>query len=538
MLNINNAPSLDDISAILSLPSTPLPQASAVNSVPIRNQTIISVERKVVEQTVATGKRSLQDPLQIQPKSARAMSNADLANVLIRSITNERPPYALDVTSMLTIFKHSGTYTGQDTRLHATLYFIHDMLQICSTDREAALRQWGQPSRPQITKLYLQYLAQYFPTIRSGCNGKTLSTIIGHLGTIIWPKTTKQQVKPKWRRFLGIRLKTSMTQSNEESSTLHISTSTVMEPTNVTNLFQTPLGSSLSNQLHMKSTAPRVNKTGTFTPYYDILQNDEIYAVRIIVPLMKDRTAQNLDIIVKPGLRKCLIKGSYIPSTLIGNESAKLLRLKQPLLPVIYSPTSTSGQFDLDIALPDDIRDDKHGVHVIHDCWGILISFPRRKIVHDAHINLVSCFGTAHVTAPRTPLNSTTAIQLQIPARSSPNSPPLLDDVKGVAPGDIQDPSDPRQLIGRKVIISGERWGDQWKGRQYTGFIFEYSDSDGYIIFKAQFDDCEESFDITDLLSHDLITQLEFDQLKRTCLTSEQQHQYDDAQLITPQLAI
>ena len=72
-------------------------------------------------------------------------------------------------------------------------------------------------------------------------------------------------------------------------------------------------------------------------------------------------------------------------------------------------------------------------------------------------------------------------------------------------------------------MISGERWGQQWKGRQYTGFIYAHEDTDGYGTFKAKFDDCEEQFDITDLLSHNLISKFEFDHLKFTCLTPEQQ---------------
>ena len=516
-------PSLDNLLAILGQPPPlPGPSPSAV-----RTPTATTMEINI-------NKRGLTEPLQVQAKSARGMTSDELASVLLRSAVQEKSPYVWSVEVMRYKFKEA-KYTGDQTKLIATLHFFQDVLDICPTDRPAALLQWGQPLQAIISRVFDAYCTRYASekAVNIHASGQTLGAVFRRFAQIIWPKSTAKKVAHKWRCFYGIRIKESATsmipQPNPSDHTaLTITNTTVQTPPNVTNLFYTPTGGSLSN--HPYHSRQPHNQPGVFVPYYDILHNDDLYTVRVILPLMKENTAQNLDITVQPGRRKCIVKGSYIPSTLVGNESAKLLHLKQPLLPIIYSGPNTNGQFQLNIALPDDIRDDKQGIHVIHDCWGVLISLPRRKIVRDAQINLVSCFGSARVVAPRTPQTPQTSIQLHVSARSP--SPPMSltpDNKDAAADQHMDNPIDiqPELLIGRKIVISGERWGDQWKGKSYTGFIFKFDTTNGYVIFKAKFDDCEEDFDITDLLSHDLVSQDEFNLLKTTCLNEEQQSKWD-----------
>jgi len=243
-----------------------------------------------------------------------------------------------------------------------------------------------------------------------------------------------------------------------------------------------------------------------FTPYYDILQNDTIYAVRIILPLMKPDTTKLLQIVPTLHHHKINISGSYIPSTLVGTECAKLLNLRQPFLPVIYAPSSKSGQFNLNISLPHDIRTDQKDLHIVHTSWGILISFPRMKKCHDQIISLTSCFGTAHLrptvtVTPRAPTADTEDVSAE---PSEPSEP--------------SDPSDPASLLGMEIELPGKKWGSMYKGRTYPGVISRFTRTEGYVIWFGEFDDCQESFDITDLLDYKLVSQEQHDLLRDSCL--------------------
>ena len=389
------SPSLNEFNATLAITNTPPTQPARMGSNDLMQPMRTTIE---IEAKLSNAKRPLNDPLQTQPKSARAMNHRQLANILIRSAVQENPPLILNIERYRALIKQSGKYTGQNDGLNAALHFMKDTLDICPTDSKAAILRWGQPAQPVVSKIFSAYIAAHFPDVK--VNGKTLGTVFRHLAKVIWPRFSagENKTKAKWRCLYGIRLRAIKEEesiSNVDTTALQITNRTFAQPEHITNLFQTPTGGTQSNQpLYRIRSTPAMRQAsegpaGTCVPAYDILHNDGLYIVRVFLPLMKDRTAQNLQITVQPNRRKCLIKGSYIPSTLIGNESAKLLRLKQPLLPIVYSEHRTTGQFELDIALPDDIRDDKQGVNVIHDCWGILISFPRRKIAHDAQINLV-----------------------------------------------------------------------------------------------------------------------------------------------------
>ena len=261
------------------------------------------------------------------------------------------------------------------------------------------------------------------------------------------------------------------------------------------------------------STKKKHQRSAMFTPYYDILQNDTIYAVRIVLPLMKPDTTKRLAIVPMLNHHKINISGSYIPSTLVGTECAKLLSLRQPLLPVIYAPSSKSGQFNLNIALPQDIRSDSKDMNIVHDSWGILISFPRIKKCHDQMISLTSCFGTANLKPTEfsltSPTDTATTPSLTADQKDTSTEPPARDHV---------DASDPASILGLEIQLPGEKWGELYKGRLFQGVLTSFTEKDGYVVWFAKFDDCEEKFNITDLLDYKLVSQDQYDQLIDRCL--------------------
>ena len=158
-------------------------------------------------------------------------------------------------------------------------------------------------------------------------------------------------------------------------------------PTNITGRMFNPPASNRLFHMGPKMILPvRDTPRTKFVPYYDILQNDCLYVIRCILPLMKEETAQELTIKVNLRHSKCKISGNYVPSTLIGKESNRQIKMRQPLLPIVCSDMTTTGYFELDISIPADIRDDMSKVKLIHDCWGFCISIPRRKITHGTQV--------------------------------------------------------------------------------------------------------------------------------------------------------
>jgi hypothetical protein len=261
-------------------------------------------------------------------------------------------------------------------------------------------------------------------------------------------------------------------------------------------------------------------QSGIFVPYFDILSNDTIYTVRIIMPLMTETAVQQMDMSMELGHRKLTISGNYIPSTLIGQDPAKRIKLRQPLLPIIYSAPKTSGKFDLEISLPDDVHDMKEKIQVLHTAWGILVVLPRRKIVQESDIDLVSCFGQ---TSFKPAISTSTTDLKQVPTVSSPTQDK---DQDRDAPEDLDSEEEasalePDFLIGRAVTMPGIKWGKRYAGHDYEGIIRSFQESQkfpGYMIFNATFDNCPETFDIDDLLEMNNIDQALYDRLEAACM--------------------
>ena len=464
---------------------------------------------------LTTPKRPLGDVTNMprQFKSARAMNKDELTKVLIHSNqhaeTNTQAPLTWNWHATKSAL--AMVYTSKSGRIDQVLqYFQHD-LEFCPIDSITRLQEWGQLPRKYMAERLKTFIDQQprdmenIETTGTGWNA-TMNCILSHLYCIFWPKSSQKiswKKATKHRCVIGIRYKYQPNMKTEQSP-LHISSATDWETMNAPNIKYEQGTQSLPRSKNQ-------TLSGIFTPYYDILQNDTVYVVRTILPLMSSSTANSLSISANLGHRTCTVKGSYIPSTLIGTEPAKSVRLKQPLLAVHYSPRTTTGAFQLDIALPSDIRDEEDQIKVIHDCWGILLCFPRRKITHDANIQLASCFGLTRLGASNPPQTPSPQISLVVPPRTPQTPPPPVVDTTSI------DVSDAEILMGKVIHLPGHRWGNRYKGKTYEGVIDKHYKQDGYVLWEAFFNDCRETFYLEELLEFALISQEQFDQLKGTC---------------------
>ena len=277
----------------------------------------------------------------------------------------------------------------------------------------------------------------------------------------------------------------------------------------------------------------RDNRRTNFTPYYDILKNDGVYILRCILPLMKEDCAQGLTIKINLRHSKCHISGNYVPSTLIGKESNRQIQLRQPLLPMICSDMTTTGYFELDISIPSDIRDDLSKVKLIHDCWGICMSFPRRKILHDTQVALTSCFGTTPSLSQSksTTMEQPTLSMMTVPRRitqSTPRGngasnigsarpvPPNSEDPHdGQDNGPAQDLTDPNGWMGKEVMADGIVFGAAYAKHSYPGVVVKCTDlledpSKGYFEWQIEFEDMTIKFELDDLRKASIVTKEEY----------------------------
>ena len=469
-----------------------------------------------------------------QPVSITTMNRQDLRSTISNASKQDYEViHDLDTKNWKSKLKLDGYTAKSNEVLDLIINFIKETLDVCGTDKAHVIQQWSMPS-PNISSILSAYVANQSTQGQLPKKwGKSFTAVFNKLRKIIWPKTYKNDRVPeqltKKRTIFGIRPKVSMeatnaplthitlqntpqdTKSNNTPNRTHIpnmtgSTNNESTPSQSNNTFTTP------------SPSTRKRKFSTmFEPYYDILNNDTVYVVRIFLPLMKPKTARNLNITMNPLLRQLSISGTYFPSHLIGVECAKHIKLKQPLRSTIYAPKNTNGQFSIAITLPSDIKDTSSTIQSTHDCWGITFVFPRRKIAKDAKVQLVSCFGSTNIRTPRstaspsspsTPTTTNQSINVTMRQRTSPTqSPPST----GAIPDD-----DPKSLIGKSVQIDGKCWGDAWAGQIYDGTIYDCyrSDTDNYTYWKIQYDDVTEDYWLDELREHNMISQNEYEKLK------------------------
>ena len=491
--------------------------------------------------------------------SCRSTTPDQIRNIIQESTTAVSFPIqhgaiTWQITAMTKAIKDQG-YTAKTRDITSLiLKFFHEHCSFCATDTPKALKEWGQPHATSISNHMDYYADQQIQACkRPKLWGKCVNAIFHKMAVCLWPNTHKRskpkmllkdrclygfkitQHLPVWRtnhktQKGGPRFKTPsphLEHSSSETSPQSEHSSSDTSPEMST--FSTPRSLGFPTPKTRKRTSTdtawtpngqlTARRRTNFTPYYDILHNDAIYVVRIFLPLMEPTTVEGLTMNINLGHRKLSIGGSYFPSNLIGIESARKADLRQPLLPIIYSARIHNGQFQLDIALPSDIKDNESAIQTTHDCWGLLVTLPRRKITHEAEIQLTTCFGSAKVTTGTRQSNTTLDIPPRTPRAPSLEPEPELDPNTPTTPPPAIAQSDPKSLLGLVLTISGDKWGDQWKGRQYKGTItrFYRSKKDQHIFFIAQFEDVSEKLWLNELLSGKHISQEHYDLLKPTC---------------------
>ena len=426
-------------------------------------------------------------------------------------------------------------------------------LEFCSEDKVKSLQRFGEPLNKDMAEAFTQYLEGEGHLTSSDLYdkkwGKPFATIFKHVAKCIWPNAHKRTVFKdiaKDRHLYGIRMKAGVQQRRCHTATI----SPDKTPTKCTkhntddqrDPFATPSPSSSEHSqipricskrrepdtTHRNRMSIKRRKHGGFTPHYDILHNDHKYVVRVFLPLMKERTAQLLEVKVNLALRTLKIVGNYFPGHLVGKKASQEIKLQQPLIPIIYAPQSCHGNFEMVIRLPSDIKDNVPTIQSIHDCWGLIYVFTRRKITRETTIDLTTCFGNARLTtmnstkSTRRSIENKDTTQPQINMDTPPHTQqPTTKDNNGE---DWKFTADPDCLIGLPVTLPGERWSQLFKGRAYLGFItsFKQDQKDGYYYFSVVFDDCVETFYLDELLKEKVITTEQYELLKPQCNPTSQ----------------
>ena len=455
--------------------------------------------------------------------SARNISREKLTSILSRVSEECKTPLQLDIAEVtMSIMKK---YTSNHELAVLIIQFFQDECAFCPTDHIRTLRQWGQPTTSQVAMSLQKYAIKHNKHGLVKQWGKPLCAIWRHLCVIIWPNTHSRNSPSKlqeYRKMYGfiLRSKSQETTPLARTPAPKSKRSTAGGSTRK-RIFMSPLDQNPQRSKHRRTSS---TPSGNFSPYYDILYNQTVYMVRIFLPLMKPKAVNALKFSVNMGRRQCTVEGCYWPSTLIGEKAAKVVNMRVPLLPSIYAPEEANGTFYLEIGLPSDIKDDDQAIQVVHDSWGVLLRFRRRKIVHEAHIVMSSCFGGTTVSTPN---STTTRAEQKSPAlpQTRPTAPfqvlasPTVE-LKTVVT------ADPKSLIGREVQVCGSQWGDAYKDRKFTGSITStWTGNDdvrgfGYEYFKVSFEDCTEDFCLDELLEKKFITDAEHAVLAPACIPS------------------
>ena len=287
-------------------------------------------------------------------------------------------------------------YTGGQDRIEIFLKFMADEVEVCPHDNHKRLMEWGSPSNLEFCTQLESYARRIGSTsiLKIKSWTKTTRTLFTAFAKIIWPHKSSS-VKIKRRCLYGIRLKQDF--GDRPSNTPQTPRHTPVHHQRRMSL------DSLSSQSTGRSITPRPSgmtnsrRRDQFTPYYDILENNHCYVIRLVLPLMDPRDAKSITFNCNLAKKRLDVSGSYIPGCHIGEEAHTQFRIQTPLLSVIHSPTHTTGWFDLHIPLPTDVKDDETELNITHVSWGIAVYLPRRKTINTVHINFASCFGSVNV---------------------------------------------------------------------------------------------------------------------------------------------
>ena len=481
------------------------------------------------------GKRARSEP---NIKSINAISAKKLKMVLEDNATKTQPkstllPLQIDVTKLLPKFTE---YTGRRDKLEFFLKFIaSDQVAVCPLDNARSLKQWGEPKQTSFVSR-LQRAAQnsvdpFIFNVQSW--GKTTSALFQIFAKVVWP-IRGESIKAKYRCLYGLRLKDDSESDKEEEEFSSISEHNRRWSMGSNSSSNSEYNRRLSmGPTSSSNSTPTSSSTGRFKPTYDILENAYCYIVRIILPLMNPGDAKRISIDSNLAQKLLNVSGSYIPGCSIGNPMSTRFSLRAPLLPLICAPTSTSGWFNLRIALPTDIKDDESSIMFTHSLWGIAVRYPRRKTVGQVAISFASCFGSCNFDTPsnkppeQTP-SVTPPTTVTTPATSPTDTPttPTVTDQKEDKTHDAKTPTDEtnqpaltkQSLINRIITVDGSLWSSRYKGRTYQGTLTNITrQTTGKCrekdVYTVKFVDCTEVFGLTDLRDFGAISEPEFDAL-------------------------
>lgn len=206
--------------------------------------------------------------------------------------TTTTPAYVVDRDVLQPLMKK--LYTGDQDRIDIFLRFMTDQVEVCPHDNIKCLTDWGTPTNAEFSK-QLNVYAQSFVQAsekKSKSWTKTSRILFTAFAQIIWPKKWKL-VKTKRRCLFGIRLKEDV--GGSPSNTAQTSCPTAVRPRRISL-------DSLSSQSTSNTNTPLPRTPGStnsrrrdkFTPYYDILENNHCYVIRVVLPLMDEKDAKGI----------------------------------------------------------------------------------------------------------------------------------------------------------------------------------------------------------------------------------------------------
>ena len=379
----------------------------------IVDTTTETCEEETLDEGTKTVVQSKSPPSEATERAAsvRSTSSTKLKQIVGSAVketnTTTTSKYLVDPVVLLPQLKQ--VYTGHQDRIDVFLSFMSDEVEVCPHDNVKRLTNWGTPTNAEISTQLCVYAQKYGKASISRVKswGKTTGSLFEAFASIVWPNRSKF-VKTKRRCLYGIRLK-QQDLGGSPSNTLQTSSHTPTFPRRVS------LGSVSSQSSSEPKTLPPGIKNNRrrdkFTPYYDILENNQCYVIRVVLPLLDEADAQGITFDCNFAQKRLNISGSYIPGCHIGDQVRQRFGIHSPLLSVIHSPMHTTGWFDISIPLPTDVKDDEDALNIAHILWGMAIYLPRRKTTGTVAINFSSCFGSVNLTRESTAMTQPLDLQ-------------------------------------------------------------------------------------------------------------------------------
>ena len=491
---------------------------------------------------------------QINPLSVKSTSKSSMQRLLRENADITRKaallePYLVDIEVLTPLMLDK--YTGNDANVPIFLQFLVEEVEICPLDVTKVLKSWGNPKQADFASRLARFALESEAGDLNKTWGKVASTLFNIFASIAWPHKSKS-IKPLWRCFYGVRFRFQRLPDGLSAPTTPSTPSTASWDSGTSTSLRSRTaswdsGTSAKPRVkHRSLTSSRVSQNSTsyrphfsshtasyplkkaarqnvFIPYYDVLQNEHTYVVRIFLPLVTPQEMKSIKIDSNLSRKTLNISGTYIPGSNIGQNLVGLFGIRRPLQPIFYQPANHYGPFDLQVALPSDIQDYKDSVKVGHECWGVAFQYVRRKQIEHASIHLSSCFGSCHVESDEKIIPDSTVDQSSTSAVNTANdvlnhavperSNQQFDALAEAASSNIA-PVRPT-LLGRSVSVPGEMWGAQYNGTTYTGYVRKCTRNTvgpnaGFDTYRVVFEDCTDEFSLSDLKSFGVIAEDEF----------------------------